>query len=663
MMKKTIWMHILAAALIAAGLCGIMVLSASADESYSLYVGGVQVTDQNASDILGNGTASYDPATKTLTLNGADITEYHTAPLNDEESYYGIYTEVDGLTVCLVGNNKIRIKDPTDTDTASGIYSKKSLTVSGTGKLDVSCWSGILTESDLLIKDCELSFSTLGLTCLMGDLILDGATLSASHSLAMIPSGDIIVRNTTVTEGGIGSTFYAEAGDILVEDSAITASTTEEGMCLITGEGGGSITIRNTVLDLRTSLMAIYTVFGKISLEGVSGSIRAYGETSYGVYGTGGLTMKDCELEITCAATDDSSGCVVSMADLHIQSSQLKLDARGLREVALAIGNPMGIGDVLIEDSEMVINVAGKTATGIAGNNVRLIRCKTGITAAANPDGDGYGGGLVSGNGLVSVNGGMLDVTATGPASAEKPSCGILTDNPIPGALIINADILLRGNQAISSMPDLSQFDKQQAITAYSDLSQSTPLEFNEENLAAIRYLHIHPLFLITFDANGGTGDTLTVADHYGPLTLPENPYTAPEGKLFKGWSLTADGEIITEETVTPLEDLTIYAVWEDVIVETEPVTEPVTEPSTTHTHRFGEEWITDEDQHYKSCECGERQYAGAHMDSNENGSCDVCGMKLTEESGCASVIGSVSAAVVGILTICALAVTKKKED
>ena len=42
-------------------------------ETYGLNVGGVQVTSDNASDILGNGTASYDASSATLTLNNADI--------------------------------------------------------------------------------------------------------------------------------------------------------------------------------------------------------------------------------------------------------------------------------------------------------------------------------------------------------------------------------------------------------------------------------------------------------------------------------------------------------------------------------------------------------------------------------------------------------------
>ena len=36
--------------------------------SYDLWVGGVQVTDSNKANILGDGTAQYDPSTATLTL-------------------------------------------------------------------------------------------------------------------------------------------------------------------------------------------------------------------------------------------------------------------------------------------------------------------------------------------------------------------------------------------------------------------------------------------------------------------------------------------------------------------------------------------------------------------------------------------------------------------
>ena len=51
-------------------LCAFFVIPASAatDDGTGMFVGGVAVTDENRSDILGDGTASFDPETLTLTL-------------------------------------------------------------------------------------------------------------------------------------------------------------------------------------------------------------------------------------------------------------------------------------------------------------------------------------------------------------------------------------------------------------------------------------------------------------------------------------------------------------------------------------------------------------------------------------------------------------------
>lgn len=43
-------------------------------ENYDLWVAGTQVTKSNQSDVLGDGTVSYDPAAHTLTLNNAHLT-------------------------------------------------------------------------------------------------------------------------------------------------------------------------------------------------------------------------------------------------------------------------------------------------------------------------------------------------------------------------------------------------------------------------------------------------------------------------------------------------------------------------------------------------------------------------------------------------------------
>ena len=95
---------------------------------YDLWVGNTRVTTDNAGDILGNGTVSYNPDTKTLTLTGANITTGYLC--YDEVFNYsyecGIYSGLEQLTVTGYGTIK---------GCAAGICSKKdnaTLTLNGT---------------------------------------------------------------------------------------------------------------------------------------------------------------------------------------------------------------------------------------------------------------------------------------------------------------------------------------------------------------------------------------------------------------------------------------------------------------------------------------------------------------------------------------------------
>ncbi|MBQ9984225.1 MAG: hypothetical protein IJP29_06505 [Lachnospiraceae bacterium] len=66
---------------------------------YDLYVGGIQVTSSNASDILGDGTVSFTPASNVpavLTLKNANVTGSRSAL---GQSGAGIYI---GSLICVV---------------------------------------------------------------------------------------------------------------------------------------------------------------------------------------------------------------------------------------------------------------------------------------------------------------------------------------------------------------------------------------------------------------------------------------------------------------------------------------------------------------------------------------------------------------------------------
>ena len=104
---------------------------------YDLWVGGVQVTNANASNITGEGitgAVSYDSTTKTLTLNNATITGVHEFSIFDDVS--GIYGK-ETLKINLIGNNTITGSD--NGGSSYGIYiDNRNLTFTGTGSLTVS---------------------------------------------------------------------------------------------------------------------------------------------------------------------------------------------------------------------------------------------------------------------------------------------------------------------------------------------------------------------------------------------------------------------------------------------------------------------------------------------------------------------------------------------
>ena len=91
-------------------------------ESYEILIAGIQVTELNKDDILGDGTVSYDAETNTLTLNGANI----------EAEGEGLSTQIDEVIIKLEGENSIEVPE------GFGIYSDASFTITGPGSLSVT---------------------------------------------------------------------------------------------------------------------------------------------------------------------------------------------------------------------------------------------------------------------------------------------------------------------------------------------------------------------------------------------------------------------------------------------------------------------------------------------------------------------------------------------
>ena len=72
--------------------------------------------------------------------------------------------------------------------------------------------------------------------------------------------------------------------------------------------------------------------------------------------------------------------------------------------------------------------------------------------------------------------------------------------------------------------------------------------------------------YTVSFAANGGTGTMADVTGVSGEYTLPENGFTAPDGKQFKAWSV-GGVEKAAGDTITVNANTTVFAVWETIPV------------------------------------------------------------------------------------------------
>ena len=72
--------------------------------------------------------------------------------------------------------------------------------------------------------------------------------------------------------------------------------------------------------------------------------------------------------------------------------------------------------------------------------------------------------------------------------------------------------------------------------------------------------------YTVSFAANGGSGSMSKVTGISGSYKLPENKFTAPEGKQFKAWDVGGK-EYAAGASIEVTADTTVKAVWEDIPV------------------------------------------------------------------------------------------------
>ena len=267
-MKKKLFAILLSIVMVA----GLLPTVAFAEENYNLYVNGEQFTSEKLSIACGEGTASYDPNTKTLTLNNAAITN---GGKSDENPKYGIRVVGDtDLTIKLSGTNSITL------DNGGGIFadgSSDNYNIIGDGKLTINVkWDALYTlNGNISISEgAQLDITSAegcGITSYnKGILSIDGAKVAVSSYYTAASAKELEIKNNS--------------------EVALIASADQFNAVYMGNENGaGKIEIINSKVEATSYYPALFTE-GNLTVNG--GEVKCTSTADGAIWTKGNILIK-----------------------------------------------------------------------------------------------------------------------------------------------------------------------------------------------------------------------------------------------------------------------------------------------------------------------------------------------------------------------------------
>lgn len=160
---------------------------------YDLFVNGEQFTNERLTIECGEGTATYDPATQTLALNNASIT--------NAADYGGIKSKLTGnLTITLQGSNCITF------DNNMGIMASGNVAIQGPGSLAINVtgetMDGISVTGDVSVRGTSLAVNAPGGVGIAsnGTVSIDNAHVTSAALYAGIDAINLFIKNGSVVD-------------------------------------------------------------------------------------------------------------------------------------------------------------------------------------------------------------------------------------------------------------------------------------------------------------------------------------------------------------------------------------------------------------------------------------------------------------------------------
>ena len=306
----------------------------AAETTYDIWVGGVQVTSDNlVIDINDNaaisGSATYDPATSTLTLD--DFSYTGAGYVNGKELVDGVVAaaiySADDLNILLEGDSVITHVNSAYNGVSCGIASMKDLTIAdapadGIGTLtvtsgaDCNVSAGIYAYDNVTITGGIInatgdvaSYTSTGILANWNNIIISGGEVTAvGKNSNEYSTGLIALWNITISD----ATVNATAGD------AYDAYSIRAGICAY----GGKVAISNSKVEATTSDEFGNGICANDGLTIIGGTVTASGD--YGIYTAGALTIEGG----TVTAKGSEAGIYVEN-NITIDSGTVKATASG----------------------------------------------------------------------------------------------------------------------------------------------------------------------------------------------------------------------------------------------------------------------------------------------------------------------------------------------
>ena len=323
---------------------GLLPTVAFAAENYNLYVNGEQFTSEKLSIACGEGTASYDPNTKTLTLNNAAIKN---GGKSDESPKYGIRVVGDtDLTIKLSGTNSITL------DNGGGIFadgSSDNYNIIGDGKLTINVkWDALYTlNGNISISEgAKLDITSAqgcGITSYnKGILSIDGAKVAVSSYYTAASAKELEIKNNSevvliASADQFNAVYMGDengAGKIEIINSKVEATSYYPALFT-----EGNLTVNGGEVNCTSTADGAIWTKGDILIKG-GAKVTTYSE--YPMGGNGSFTVEEAEIDAKNTNVNNIPAifdeCVPSIADGYRLNYAKAVDSEGTEIDLLSSG-------------------------------------------------------------------------------------------------------------------------------------------------------------------------------------------------------------------------------------------------------------------------------------------------------------------------------------